>query len=1463
VGGNEPDWAKELEKPGRALGKTLLGMIPRNLGEVRDLAASMAGPAAPGAFLGQALKTGASLASNVETLKTAKPLSQEWWDAAMPLAVAGLQEGGIGLHELRPGAAAEAAAAAEPKPRGGETGGETRITETQPEGTAAGAGAPGQLPTEGGIDGGTAEGTGREDQIPAAGGGGTEGEGQIPLESEEELTAEPAPPVAGAAPAAPEVTPEEVAAKTAEDAQAASAAAPPEQPINAVEVSPEAADAAGERAANRVRAEARPDGGYTQNPLIQFLIDDQGGIMSRTRAREAWGTDKYNANKSLWDSAPEFSDPRHNKIYSKTGGVAPDEAASAAVDAGLLPPGSDASDLFQTVQKVSDASVRQAAIERKQSVADKVAGKQANAFARAVARPAQGEVPINASDLQVGHTLKIRGENFKVTDIDPDTFDVTLEDGSKFGIQKVADGQVFYGEVKGGVRRAIQKSRQERISQPVGPEVYGQAGEDVLRDQGIQPAAEAETASVAAPVAAEAAPEFSGWEPPQLRPGERAGELFQKSDQPFNLAGETGIDYQARAEQAAAEARSAAEAAAKTERESTDLFRPEEARQKAMNAAYKAEGASQQAMGIVAQAPLAPFINEDIIPKVKSVGQGTAKSLRDIRNLFSPVSAGPEAAVMGRIIREHSAAMARETEIAFTKLRDASKLFRRTSNTFNLDVIDRMEKGAPMGNAGLDSFKNQVRQMFDDRVAQVRKLNPNALQNLIEDYFPHIWTRESVERLRGSGNIPTDNPWAAMFGKRPLAGRAGFLEQRSIPTTIDGIAMGLEPVTYNPVDLALLKMREMDRYVMGQKIMQEMKERGLAKFVPAGGGGGVTGYTQINDRIARVFAPKGWKIVDEAGETMPGQKLLGHYWAPDDVARVINNYLSPGLRGFAPYDAFRLAGNLMNQVQLGLSGYHAMFTTIDAATSTLSQGLEQVARSGANPMQLALGMGNIARALAQAPVGGSLLENLWRGEKFLKEYSGPRSTNAQLARIVDAAIAGGARIKMDAFYKTGAVKSFFDAIGKGNYPGAVLRAPLAAIEATAWPIMEYTVPRLKLGIISQMLKYELDKLPLDANRDQVRTVAARVVDSVDNRMGQMIYDNLFWNKALKDSLMASVRSVGWNVGDIRELGGGLLDTLTAPKRMARSLMGNAAASDNPVVTHRMAYLAALPIMVGYLGSIYQYLATGQGPQDLRDMFMPRTGRIKPDGNPERVFLPTYMKDIIPLGLAGARRGVPGLISRAGTMAVNKLHPVLNLLGNMWRNQDYYGTQIVNEGDDLVTAAKKEAAFVASQFKPYSFQGYQRRVGGVEPKAEAFFGIMPTPRELTQTAAEDTASRIYQASLPQGGRTTEERARGQALSVVKSDIRGKDPQQLAADLRAGVQAGYIRPDQLPQLMKSGTRPTLQNQIQNFTPDQAMAVWREANPQERALLQQQIGKKVMQSKTITPQTKIKYLQQLRAQ
>src|SRR6185312_5079823 len=112
------------------------------------------------------------------------------------------------------------------------------------------------------------------------------------------------------------------------------------------------------------------------------------------------------------------------------------------------------------------------------------------------------------------------------------------------------------------------------------------------------------------------------------------------------------------------------------------------------------------------------------------------------------------------------------------------------------------------------------------------------------------------------------------------------------------------------------------------------------------------------------------------------------------------------------------------------------------------------------------------------------------------------------------------------------VNRMMTAFREGNVFKGVVMAPWAAIEKVAEPLMKWWVPRLKMGVFAEMARYELQRLGPNASDIEIRRALARAWDSVDNRLGQLVYDNLFWHKATKDVAMASVRSVGWNVGTV-------------------------------------------------------------------------------------------------------------------------------------------------------------------------------------------------------------------------------------------------------------------------------------------------------------------------------------------
>ncbi len=823
------------------------------------------------------------------------------------------------------------------------------------------------------------------------------------------------------------------------------------------------------------------------------------------------------------------------------------------------------------------------------------------------------------------------------------------------------------------------------------------------------------------------------------------------------------------------------------------------------------------------------FVENDLLPTVSEGIAGIKQSAAEINQVLRPPNISSEAKGTSGILREKLAELARKDVQARAALKQAKAEFDKAGPEAGLQFQYTMEEGGRQPTKELQALADHLENAFEDRAIEVQQLGTGKLENLIENYFPHLWTKP--EQAQGI--------LAQIFGKRPLRGPGSFLKRRSIPTVREGIEAGLTPQSYNPIDQSLLKLHEMDRYVMGQKVINEMKESGLMKFIGADKSL-PEGYAKIDDRFSEVVQYR------PTEEGPPERIIRGRWVAPVDAARVLNNYLSPGLSRFATFRALRWSGNALNQAQLGISGYHLMFTAIDSATSKLSLAIEKASRGDMGALE-DLASSTVGNAVLHAPI-----ENLLRGSKVIQEYTKPGSIGGEYTKIVDALIKAGGRIEMDAFHRNSTFANFQKALREGNYPGAVLRAPFAALDYASKPIMEKVVPRMKLGVFTDMAQEILARLPENTPIEKLREELGKAWDSVDNRMGQMVYDNLFWNKTLKDLAMVSVRSVGWNLGTLRELGGGVKDTTTIVSRIAKG---------DPVLTRRMSYLVSLPIQVGLIGAIYQYLHTGQGPQDLKDYFMPRTGKKNADGSDERVIFPTYMKDILPLAKAGSH-GAYAFVRRSGEMAVNKAQPLISMLAQMFHNKDFFGTQIINVDDPLVQQVKQEAEFVAKQFIPFSIRGAQRRQSErPEAKIESVVGgIMPAPGELTRTDAEQKMYEIMKGKFAEGGVTPEARVRSDIKKQIMDEQRkGKPMTDIRQELNYFRKTGQLTKGQTGRTWaqmrfidiesKKGHSPEEAQKLWRFkalSVDEAQSVYNVANETEKALFKDVMNRKLKAAK-----------------
>lgn len=1010
------------------------------------------------------------------------------------------------------------------------------------------------------------------------------------------------------------------------------------------------------------------------------------------------------------------------------------------------------------------------------------------------------------------------------------------------------------------------------------------------------------------------------------------------------------------------------------------------------------------------------FVEQDIAPSLATAARTIAEAGDDIVKILLPVAHGGDRTKLAALIlRNRLAELARDSDRAEAALAVARKFFEKAGDKagrkFILDYFSDENVPLPtLGNAELDGIARVLRNLLDGRRDEVQALGKGKLAKYYTNYFPRIWK----DWRKAEGIM------ASFYGRRPLEGGKSFLKQRKHPTIQSALDAGLEPVTWNPIDLVLLKIREMDRYAMAHRVLEAWKEAGLAQFIDARAGKAPGGWEKIQDQIGTVYGPsiqniteypnaglwsgltqvadalgitheRGFKPLNrgnaiglahqgkskvstmhgtaedvlaheighqidwlagsghrfvlnypsvesvrrirdarrtlaesgdkaaraEANKTLRAMKpdiaqrkefakqlraladlrsgrkeythkreekmallaemwvgarelfqktaplvfqewktfldetpklkaladiegntevtaiaqpydvgglvIRGHYYAPAGAARILNNYLSPSLRTTSgAYKVIVGANNVLNQFQLGLSAFHLGFTSADAAISKAALGFEAALRG--RP---------VAAVKAFAGVPFAPFTTMIQGNKLLREWYKPGSEGAWIAQLVDGLVAAGGRARMADIYGTAIADRMRHAFRNGNVWGGLLRAPFAGVEMVSDLMMKQIVPRQKLGVFADMARFELERLGPGATFEETRAALAAAWDSVENRMGQMTYDNLFWNRTAKDLAMLSVRSVGWNLGTLREVGGGATDLVRIPLQLA----GGKSPKDLNI--HRVAYLLGLVTVSAIMGALYQYLRTGKGPEEPKDYFFPKTGQLDEAGRPQRASLPTYVKDIY------------HYFTEPGKTLANKVAPIWSVFGEMARNEDFYGTEIRNVDDPLVDQMKQAAEYAGRSMEPFGVRNIERDRQMQNPVADQIargIGITPAPSAIEKTKAERLASELAQARIPSGGRTHGEASRRDAeQSIARLAKAGKDYADQARDYIASgvlsskdVHAAALRSQVSPLLRTSRSLPL----------EDLLRVWKAATPAERDELRPLLKRHMSSAKELPP-------------
>ena len=730
---------------------------------------------------------------------------------------------------------------------------------------------------------------------------------------------------------------------------------------------------------------------------------------------------------------------------------------------------------------------------------------------------------------------------------------------------------------------------------------------------------------------------------------------------------------------------------------------------------------------------------------------------------------GDTKAIIRRNLGELDNLMARAWEAGRKRIAFWDKASR--NKEFVKDYITLYEKG------NIKTIENkygkeyaQLAKEYKKRLDESFNLTKEELQEYIEDYWPHIW----------------DNPKKAQkffsnYSKK--MGKPGFMKQRVIRLFEEGLDYGLKPKSWNPEEIVHIREVAAWQYLTTKKIRQELKDDNLLHFFR-------------NEKQMHEYDPNYRKLNHRAFETYykndKGELVkAGFYAAPESAAKIVNNWLSPSL--WSRQDAlgvfFRGAMRVKNpvvSVKLGLSGFHAIEITMSDIANQMALAAQLIPAKGV-PLKTK------AKALAQ--VGPqSIFIDLWRGSKIKEAYykgAKPGTLESDAVQLMKRANFKPMMTKKQLHdVRSTMVRNW----NKGEYFRATAKIPLAIIETTMVPLMEKYVPALKTASFFKMAQIRLVK-ELAAGRSLTRLEIDRILadtaNLMDNRFGQMIYDNIFWKRTYRDLLIGSSLSLGWNLGTLREFGGAYLDVGKAVTNIAAGKPGN-------LISQRVLYHITYPLVVGTVGAILYKMFNDENPQELKDYFYPKTGAKNSDGSDERLQIPTMMKEFFATHEAFRKRGA---IKGPLTIAHHKLAPSWGMVAQMMENENYWGVKITDAPVATQQWLKDYGSFMLEFAEPISFSSYGRQQSEKGRNILPFLGFSPAPRYVTRTA---TQKKIYDAFESLFGNVTKTKALGERI-IAKSDLRQKirKGEATLGDFREALKSGALKPRGIKRFLENAT------------------------------------------------------------
>lgn len=869
-------------------------------------------------------------------------------------------------------------------------------------------------------------------------------------------------------------------------------------------------------------------------------------------------------------------------------------------------------------------------------------------------------------------------------------------------------------------------------------------------------------------------------------------------------------------------------------------------------------------------------LERELGPIVEPMLQGLKGVVNEAKNKISPQTASPEAQRIADVVRHAKAKFNNAATIERLKYTEGvvDKLQRwATSGSLSpiKAAIQQFEKNTDDENiAAISEYERTGRFPGEPQYSELYQSSMDLARALLEHAYGEIGYIENYVRRMFKFGSDAD----AEKGTQYLQNRQRTLSANRSPTKGRVLLM--------PLDEALADMRDRGiKVVPATTNPEELREWSLANAHRAAAYADAWNYAR--DMKFVTWVPMGTKpprdmtSISERGAWAfyPSERGLGQYYAQPDIARILNNATSKGMEDSASFRAARFVNGQLNQMQLGLSAFHLTFTAVSSGLVDASNGIRRVATALRHADAAMAGSGAVA--LARAPFFPvSFGRNMLIGAKLVNGLK--NNSPMAYAFLREKLNPAGARLQMERRFMSSAMANMKRAWKTGAHLKAGLWLPWSVVEVAAMPLMQYAIPRIKLGVLYDRIA-DIDAMHPDYTDVEKHRAYAAASDQIDNIFGLLVYDNGFWDKTYQDLAQVTTRSVGWTGGSLRWFLGAAGDIGRAAKDAAALVGGGGGGGGGtkepppggtgtgeddeprrrrPFFTDRVLDASVLPLFVGLLGAVYMYAHTHRWPQKAIDYFHPENGRQDTNGRASRTNLPTYMKDV------EAYRQALGDTYDSGTPLpiiqtfAKKAAPAPEEFWSWMRNRNYFDNMIWNPDDTRSQKLHDFGLYVANETLPFSVQQSlqaSQEAGGKEAKIEAFFGFTKAGRSVTDTPLEAYLHRLD--LLKHVPETPEQQERFRLRRQLREGKAAKTEEGADAASEAVASGELSRTQQREARKAAVSRQTyVQDKFKQLSLDEAFQAYELASAEQRVDLRGLLRRKqfnALKNGTIAPNDK----------